>query len=175
MYLLLGLFFIGFERNQILNKKSKIKFFFIILFILSISFQIVGSAINYQSIQMPLEYACKEKYGDNDMKWAHESRTQLMTYFSASLLLNNINILSGNIPIVLKNNLDKNTIRQFKKSYNSNSGPNDWFFYEIFSDSSSLTEDISNRDTFKVLFLLLIITIGATSYTLYKNFQKKES
>ena len=182
MYLFFGLFFIGLgDYTSLFDKKwNKLKISFYSLFLISIIFQFIGSSINYQSVQMPLEYACKQKYGTSDMTWAHESRKQLMTTFSASLLLNNVNVLNGTLPSVLQENLPSSTILGIKSNYEKTAvtGPNDWFFYELFFPNSDknqnrLTNRIENKGSYKFFFIILIGLLISSSYMLLRKLENE--
>ncbi|MCK4980579.1 MAG: hypothetical protein KAS62_09290, partial [Candidatus Delongbacteria bacterium] len=117
MYPLLFLLVIGYEKTTFAKSKTW-RYILYSFVVLSVVFQIIGSSVNYQSIQMPLEYSCKKKFGDADMTWAFESRKSMMTDFSSSLLLNNARILTGNL-------------NQDQIEYRVETGANDWFFYQV--------------------------------------------
>ncbi|MBN1967976.1 MAG: hypothetical protein JXR48_14180 [Candidatus Delongbacteria bacterium] len=133
---------------------------------LSVIFQIIGSAVNYQSVQMPLEYVCKQKYGTSDMTWAHESRKELMTSFRASLLLNNLNIIFKNPPSVMKYYLDQQTYKRIKSENLMNSEINDWFFLDLLTEGD--LAKVEKPSLFKLLLLIIIATAIYSGFSLFK-------
>jgi len=163
VYPVLFLSVIFFERSQ-LSSNSKISRLFYILCAVSILFQIIGSSVNYQSVQMPLEYKSKQLYGDKDMTWAHESRMSMMTDFSSSLLLNNARIMAG-------------VLTPEQKGYGVDTGPNDWFFYQVIIGEGRLVQGKEHLlGNYKLILFILLITIGGTAYSINKFYfsgQKK--
>ncbi|PID30646.1 MAG: hypothetical protein CR982_00935 [Candidatus Cloacimonadota bacterium] len=142
-----------------------------LLFAVSIIFQIIGSSVNYQSVQMPLEYACKQKFGTDDMKWARESRKELMTTYRASLLRNNLSIISGKPPIVLESFLGKDIYKRIEKSGQIPGGVNDWFFKKTLFDKDG--DRSSNNSLFILLFFILTGLFLFSVYNLYNLFFNK--
>jgi len=142
------------ERSGMLENKIY-KRVLIALFGISVFFQIVGSSVNYQSVQMPLEYKCKQIYGGSDMTWAHESRKRMMTGFSSSLLVNNLRIMSG-------------SLTEEQEAYGVETGPNDWFFWQVLKGKGRLVE---GKDTgpFKVLLFMLLIAAAGSAYLLFRT------
>ncbi len=143
-----------YERSEFSRKKPARNIFYS-LCILSVLFQIIGSSVNYQSVQMPLEYKCKQIYGTSDMTWAHESRKSMMTDFSSSLLLNNMRIISG-------------SLTEEQKAYGVDTGPNDWFFWQVLKGEGRLVEG-KDTGSFKALLFLLLITAAGSTYLLLRK------
>ena len=156
MYPLLFLLVIGYERTTL--AKSKVwKYILYSFVVLSVVFQIIGSSVNYQSIQMPLEYSCKKKLGDADMTWAFESRKSMMTDFSSSLLLNNARILTGNL-------------NQDQIEYRVETGANDWFFYQVIKGEGRLVQGKDKMlGDLKLLIFFMVIIIGVSAFWLFKE------
>ena len=216
VYFILGLGFIGLEKSGLLDRKPFLVKLLITLGSISFVFQIIGSAVSYQTIQMPIEFSHKIKSGDANMDWASNSRQQLMTDPSAALLINNLQVISNSIPQSVKANLPQTTIKEliqikngekqlnrdfFSKAipkafakiqnkenityddyskkyiqnfryilaYSKNSGINDWFFYDLFKGEGRLIAKNMNRNNYKLLFFLLLIAIGSSSYLLCKK------
>ncbi|MDA3884419.1 MAG: hypothetical protein PF638_02390 [Candidatus Delongbacteria bacterium] len=169
MFLILSLFFIGFDKYVKPDhaKYKMFKYSFFSLLIVSGIFQLIGSSINYQHVQMPLENVITQVYGKENIRM---SRIQLMTKANSSLLLNNAQILTGNVPQVIKPHLSEDVINNnVKPQYTNNPGPNDWFFYDLFNDGG-LTQSIKSKSNYKIFFFLLIsICIGS----IYLFFRKK--
>jgi len=161
-FMLAGLAFIGLEETPFYQKKEKILGKMLLgLGALSLIFQLLGSAVNYQSVQMPLEYACKQKFGEADMTWANESRGQLMTDASASLLINNWQILRGKVPQVLRSNLPAETVAMLENSDQLESGINDWLFYDVIVKKQTRIEGASTSKLGGLFFLLIIAAAGS--------------
>jgi hypothetical protein len=151
-----------YERSEF-SKKITVRKIFYSLCIISVIFQLAGSGVNYQSVQMPLEYKSKQIYGEEDMTWAHESRKSMMTDFSSSLLLNNTRIIMGNL-----------TPEQ--KAYGVETGPNDWFFLQVIKGQGMLLRGKEHlTGNFKLLFFLILLTLGGSSYYIYKSLFKTET
>ncbi|MDA3886023.1 MAG: hypothetical protein PF638_10570, partial [Candidatus Delongbacteria bacterium] len=139
---------------------------FLSILILSGIFQIIGSSINYQHVQMPLENVITQVYGKENIRM---SRIQLMTKANSSLRLNNAQILTGNVPQVIKQHLSEDVINNnVKPQYANNAGPNDWFFYDLFNEKA-LTQNINNKSNFKILFFILLLISGGSIYLLVRN------
>lgn len=156
VYPLLFMAVIFYERSEI-SKNRAVKYMFYYLCAVSVLFQIIGSSVNYQSVQMPLEYKSKQIYGDKDMTWAHESRKSMMSDFSSSLLLNNARIMSG-------------TLTPEQKEYGVDAGPNDWFFWQVIKGEGRLLQGKENvLGSFKLILFLLTITITGTGYYFYRQ------
>ena len=152
---------IFFERSEFLKKLNTGRIFYFLCTV-SVIFQIAGSGVNYQSVQMPLEYRSKQIYGEKDMTWANESRKSMMTDFSSSLLLNNTRIMLG-------------SLTPEQKAYGVETGPNDWFFLQVLKGNGMLLrgkEHLSGN--FKLLFFLIILTLGGSAYYIYTSLFKKE-
>ena len=165
MFLILSLFFIGFDKYLKPDhpKYKLFKYSFFSLLILSGIFQIIGSSINYQHVQMPLENVITQVYGKENIRM---SRIQLMTKANSSLLLNNAQILTGNVPQVIKPHLSKDVIKNnIRPQYTNNAGPNDWFFYDLFNDKA-LAQNIQNKSNYKILFFILLLFSGSSVYFL---------
>ncbi|MFO7810010.1 MAG: hypothetical protein R6V47_01385, partial [Candidatus Delongbacteria bacterium] len=162
VYLVLFMSAIFYERSEF-SKKLTIRRIFYSLCIISVLFQLAGSGVNYQSVQMPLEYKSKQIYGEEDMTWAHESRKSMMTDFSSSLLLNNTRIMLGNL-----------TPEQ--KAYGVEPGPNDWFFLQVIKGKGMLLRGKEHlTGNFKLLFFLILLTLGGSSYYIYVSLFKTET
>ncbi|MCG2759582.1 MAG: glycosyltransferase family 39 protein [Candidatus Delongbacteria bacterium] len=162
VYPILFLSVIFFDRSEF-SKKKVVKKVFYALCAISILFQIIGSSVNYQSVQMPVEYKSKQIYGDKDMTWAHKSRESMMTDFSSSLLLNNTRIALG-------------VLTPEQTEYGVETGPNDWFFYQVIKGKGRLIEGKENlTGNFKLILFLIILSAGASGYYLYTSFYKKEA
>lgn len=162
MFLFILLLLIPFFKGKrgIFYNKTVQKLFFV-LFAVSVLFQVIGSAVSYQSVQMPLEYACKQKFGTNDMTWAHESRKELMTSFRGSLLYNNFFIAFGELPPVLNFFLPEHIISQIKQSGQLSDGINDWYFLNV------LTSDQDKSILF--LFFIFLLLGGYSVLNIYKQ------
>ncbi|MBN2857505.1 MAG: glycosyltransferase family 39 protein [Candidatus Delongbacteria bacterium] len=159
VYPVLFLSAVLFERSEFSNKVN-VKRIFYSLCIISVIFQLAGSGVNYQSVQMPLEYKSKQIFGEEDMTWAHESRKSMMTDFSSSLLLNNTRIMLGNL-----------TPEQ--KAYGVESGPNDWFFLQVIKGEGMLLRGKEHLiGSFKLLFFLILLTLGGSAYYIYVSLFK---
>ena len=154
VYPVLFLSAILYERSEF-SRKAAVRRMFYALCIISVLFQITGSGVNYQSVQMPLEYKAKQVYGTSDMTWAHESRKSMMTGFSSSLLVNNIRIMTGNL-----------TPEQ--KAYGVEAGPNDWFFLQVLKGRGRLVEG-KETGSFKALLFLLLISSAGSAFLLYRS------
>lgn len=167
MFLILSLFFIGFDKYLKPDhpKYKLFKYSFFSLLILSGIFQIIGSSINYQHVQMPLENVITQVYGKENIRM---SRIQLMTKANSSLLLNNAQILTGNVPQVIKPHLSEDVINNIKPQYRENPGPNDWFFYDLFKDKA-LAQNIKNKSNYKMLFFVLLLLSGGSMYLLVRK------
>ena len=87
---------------------------------------------------MPLEYACKQKFGTEDMRWARKSRKELMTTYRASLLKNNLSIINGKPPVVLKSFLGEDIYKKIDRSGQMPGGVNDWFFKKVLIDGEGV-------------------------------------
>lgn len=162
VYPILFLSVIFFERSEILNNKY-IRNTFYTLCAISILFQVIGSSVNYQSVQMPVEYKSKKIYGDKDMTWAQESRKSMMTDFSSSLLLNNARIMAG-------------VLTPEQKEYGVDTGPNDWFFYQVLKGEGRLVQGKEHSlGNFKLILLLLLLTIGGTGFFIFRNSSTQET
>jgi hypothetical protein len=156
VYPLIFLSVIFFDRSELFRNKA-VKYTFYALCVISFIFQIIGSSVNYQSVQMPLEYKCKKTYGETDMTWAHESRKSMMTDFSSSLLLNNARILTG-------------SLTDEQREYGVETGPNDWFFWQVIKGEGQLVKGKErSMGNFKVLLFLLIISAGVSLYYILKK------
>ncbi len=156
VYPILFLSAVFYVRSE-LSKKPAVKKIFYSLCAVSILFQLVGSAVNYQSVQMPLEHKSKQIYGTEDMTWAHESRKSMMTDFSSSLLLNNIRISLG-------------ALTPEQKEYGVQTGPNDWFFLQILKGDGMLIHGKEHlKGTFRMIFLLLVAAAVYSSYLIRKT------
>ncbi len=145
---------IFYERSEF-SRKTAVRRTFYVLCVFSALFQLTGSGVNYQSVQMPLEYKAKQVHGTSDMTWAHESRKSMMTDFSSSLLINNIRIMTGNM-----------TPEQ--KAYGVEGGPNDWFFLQVLKGRGRLV-DGKETGSFKALLFLLLISASGSAYLLYRS------
>ncbi|HXK49863.1 MAG TPA: glycosyltransferase family 39 protein [Clostridiales bacterium] len=154
VYPVLFLSVIFYERSEF-SRKTAVRRTFYGLCIISVLFQLTGSGVNYQSVQMPLEYKAKQVYGTSDMTWAHESRKSMMTDFSSSLLINNIRIMTGNM-----------TPEQ--KAYGVEGGPNDWFFWQVLKGKGRLVEG-KDTGSFKALLFLILISVAGSAYLLYRS------
>ncbi|MBN2790143.1 MAG: hypothetical protein JXR69_08130 [Candidatus Delongbacteria bacterium] len=168
MFLILSLFLTGVDKflNPDHPKYKLFKYSFLSLLVLSALFQIIGSAINYQHVQMPLENVITQVYGKENIRM---SRIQLMTKANSSLLLNNAQILTGNVPEVIKPHLSEDVIKyNIKPQYTNNSGPNDWFFYDlVIAEQKQLTGNLKNPSNYKLLFFVLImLAIGSSYYVI---------
>lgn len=173
-YFIFSLLFIGFEKNSGFNNSLK-RYLFIALFGLSFVYQIIGSAVNYQSVQMPLEYACKYKYGDKDMTWARESRKLLMTAPSASLLINNLQIMSGGYPSSLNSfDIPEELYSQLENAFIGDVVPNDWLFYEAITGQKGRLSKGRDLSGYNGIFMLFLILTGLSVYLIYSNVMKKE-
>jgi len=161
VYPLLFMAVIFYERSGI-SKNRAVKYIFYSLCAVSVLFQIIGSSVNYQSVQMPLEYKSKQIYGDKDMTWAHESRLSMMSDFSSSLLLNNARIMAG-------------VLTPEQKEYGVETGPNDWFFWQLIKGEGRLIDGKESViGSFKLILILLLLTIGGTSFCLYRYSSVKD-
>ena len=154
VYPVLFLSVIFYERSEF-SRRLAVRWVFYALCAISVLFQITGSGVNYQSVQMPLEYKAKQIYGTSDMTWAHESRKSMMTGFSSSLLVNNIRIMTGNM-----------TPEQ--NAYGVEAGPNDWFFLQVLKGKGRLVQG-KDPGSFKALLFLLLITAAGSGYLLYRS------
>jgi hypothetical protein len=162
VYPLLFLGVIFYERSEF-SKKKAVQMVFYTLFFISILFQIIGSGVNYQSVQMPLEYKSKQIYGTEDMTWAHESRKSMMTDFSSSLLLNNARIMLG-------------SLTPEQEEYGVETGPNDWFFLQVIKGEGQLVRGKEHlAGNFKLIFFLLLACFGVSAYLIRDNFFKKDT
>lgn len=156
IYPILFLSVIFYERTE-LSKIKIMKKILYVLCVLSILFQIIGSSVNYQSVQMPVEYKSKQIYGEKDMTWANESRLSMMTDFSSSLLLNNTRILAG-------------ILTPEQSEYGVDTGPNDWFFWQVIKGEGRLVQGKEHLlGSFKVILFLLLLTAGAAGFYMYMN------
>ncbi len=162
VYPILFLSVIFFDRSEVLQNKVFRNIFYFLCAI-SILFQIIGSSVNYQSVQMPVEYKSKKIYGDKDMTWAQESRKSMMTDFSSSLLLNNARIMTG-------------VLTPEQKEYGVDTGPNDWFFYQVIKGEGRLVQGKEHSlGNFKLILFLLLLTIGATVFYILKDPSTQEA
>ena len=162
VYPILFLSVIFFDRSEILKNKV-LRNVFYALCAISIFFQIIGSSVNYQSVQMPVEYKSKKIYGDKDMTWAQESRKSMMTDFSSSLLLNNARIMAG-------------ILTPEQKEYGVDTGPNDWFFYQVLKGEGRLVQGKEHiLGNFKLILFLLLLTIGGTVFYLFRDSTIREA
>jgi hypothetical protein len=151
-----------FERSEYFKKRAVKKLFYILCAI-SVIFQVAGSAVNYQSVQMPLEYKSKQIYGTDDMTWAHKSRESMMTDFSSSLLLNNSRIMLG-------------ILTPGQEEYGVETGPNDWFFLQVLKGEGMLVRGKENAlGNFKLIFLMLLLMAGGSLYFIKREFFKKDA
>ncbi len=173
MYLIIGLLFIGYDKffNELsLDKKKKYKIILISLFSISLIFQIIGSSISYQHVQMPLEQIITQKYGKENIS---RSRIELMTKPNCSLLLNNFQLLTGSVPQVLRNHLSEVEIKQYSSYFAKQSGPNDWFFYDLLKDGP-LTNKLKNKGSYKFLLFVLLTSLVGSILLLAKLQRKNE-
>ncbi|OGE82314.1 MAG: hypothetical protein A2Y39_05560 [Candidatus Delongbacteria bacterium GWF2_40_14] len=162
VYPILFLSVIFFDRSEILKNKVFRNIFYALCAI-SILFQIIGSSVNYQSVQMPVEYKSKKIHGDKDMTWAQESRKSMMTDFSSSLLLNNARIMAG-------------VLTPEQKEYGVDTGPNDWFFYQVLKGEGRLVQGKERSlGDFKLIMFLLLLTIAGTAFYLFRNLPTQET
>lgn len=161
VYPILFLSVIFFDRSEILKNKV-FKNVFYTLCAVSILFQIIGSSVNYQSVQMPVEYRSKQIYGDKDMTWAQKSRESMMTDFSSSLLLNNARIMSG-------------SLTPEQKEYGVDTGPNDWFFYQVIKGEGRLVQGKEHLlGNFRLILFMLILTAAGTGIYFFRSAFKTE-
>jgi hypothetical protein len=112
---------------------------------------------------MPVEHKSKQIYGTEDMTWAHKSRESMMTDFSSSLLLNNARIMLG-------------SLTPEQEEYGVETGPNDWFFWQVIKGEGMLLRDNEHlTGSFKLIFLLLLVSLGLSAYFIRNNFFKKDT
>ena len=171
IYPLLFILFSGKIPDKLSNNHLYKKGIYL-LFAVSVVFQIIGSSVNYQSVQMPLEFACKQKFGTEDMQWARESRKELMTTFRASLLRNNLSIIGGKPPVVLESFLGKDVYKRIDKSGQMPGGVNDWYFKKVLGSGEGVNP--SSRSLFILLFLFLVGMVGFAGFKLYNLFLKED-
>jgi hypothetical protein len=162
VYPLIFISAVFFDRSFILKNPGPKKLFYI-LCVISIVFQVIGSGVNYQSVQMPVEHKSKQIYGTEDMTWAHKSRESMMTDFSSSLLLNNARIMLG-------------SLTPEQEEYGVETGPNDWFFWQVIKGEGMLLREKEHlTGSFKLIFLLLLVSLGLSAYFIRNNFFIKDT
>ncbi len=150
-------------ENSAVSKKKAVKRIFYGLCFLSVAIQLVGSAVNYQSVQMPVEYRAKLDYGEEGNEWITRSRLRMMTGFSSSLPVNNARIIAG-------------SLTPEQKAYGVETGPNDWFFYQVLKGEGMLLRGKEHMNGgFKAMLFMLILSLGSSSYFIYKNIMVPEN
>ncbi|MBL7075310.1 hypothetical protein ISS37_08760 [candidate division KSB1 bacterium] len=136
-----------FVENIFREKNDSLKKVFFSIFVISFVFQLIGSSINYQKVQMPLENVYKKLYNDPSM-----ARLKLTTDPRWNLVYQNLKVLkTGRVDVK-----EKGQIYSFRVGRDS-----DFMFYNYLRRG--------NVPDWVIISLFFIITTLLTSgYLLFK-------